>query len=73
MPKPTIYDVMRAALGREPTSAELKSEVVRIIADARGDLARKISHDQIHGNSTAAEVAESLDVVDAYLLKEVYR
>jgi hypothetical protein len=32
--KPTIYEVLRLKLGREPTSAELKSEVSRIKEEA---------------------------------------
>ncbi len=33
--KPTIYTVLKSALGREPTNAELADECRRIIADAR--------------------------------------
>ena len=31
--KPTIYEALRGNLGREPTNAELKAEVGRIIAE----------------------------------------
>lgn len=32
--KPTIYDVLKAKLGREPTHEELCNEVKRIIREA---------------------------------------
>ena len=34
MRKPTIYEALREKLGREPTNAELKAEVKRIIAES---------------------------------------
>ena len=34
MRKPTIYEALRAKLGREPTNAELKADVQRIKTDA---------------------------------------
>lgn len=33
MRKPTIYEALRAKLQREPTSAELRAEVRRILAE----------------------------------------
>ncbi len=33
MRKPTIYEALRAKLGREPTNAELKADVQRILGD----------------------------------------
>ena len=39
--KPTIYEALRDKLGREPTNAELKADVKRIMADAIADLASK--------------------------------
>ena len=33
--KPTIYSVLKAKLGREPTNAELKADVQRILSEAR--------------------------------------
>lgn len=35
MRKPTIYEVLRAKLGREPTHAELCADVKRILGEAR--------------------------------------
>lgn len=32
--KPTIYEALRAKLGREPTHAELKADVQRILDEA---------------------------------------
>jgi hypothetical protein len=32
--KPTIYEALRAKLGREPTRAELKADFDRIVTDA---------------------------------------
>lgn len=32
--KPTIYEALRAKLGREPTNAELKADVERILDEA---------------------------------------
>jgi hypothetical protein len=39
MKKPTIYEVLMAKLGREPTNAELKAEVERIKREAVDELA----------------------------------
>lgn len=33
MRKPTIYEALRDKLGREPTNAELKEEVKRILSE----------------------------------------
>ena len=41
MRKPTIYEVLRDKLGREPTNAELCADVKRILAEATVDLAEK--------------------------------
>lgn len=41
MRKPTIYEVLREKLGREPTHNELVAEVKRILADASIELAGK--------------------------------
>ena len=40
MRKPTIYEALRAKLGREPSHAELVADVKRILADGaeRGKL-----------------------------------
>lgn len=35
MHKPTIYEALRDKLGREPTNAELKADVSRILEEAR--------------------------------------
>jgi hypothetical protein len=35
MRKPTIYEALRAKLGREPTDAEIKQDVTRILSEAR--------------------------------------
>ena len=37
--KPTIYEALRDKLGREPTNAELKSDVERIKSEALVDVA----------------------------------
>ena len=44
--KPTIYEVFRAKLGREPTHAELCDDVRRILAEATRERAEagKLSH-----------------------------
>lgn len=34
MKKPTIYEALKAKLGREPSNAELKAEVLRILREA---------------------------------------
>jgi len=46
MTKPTIYATLKAKLGREPTHAELKADVQRILAEATADRAArgKLSH-----------------------------
>ncbi len=41
MLKPTIYEVLRDKLGREPTNAELSAECRRIIAEAQTEARRK--------------------------------
>lgn len=41
--KPTIYSALRDKLGREPTSAELKTDVMRILAEARLEVNRAAS------------------------------
>lgn len=41
MRKPTIYEVLRDKIGREPTHAELKAEVSRILIEARCELAEQ--------------------------------
>ena len=33
----TIYNVLKRKLGREPTAAEVKAEVQRILREARND------------------------------------
>jgi len=35
----TIYDALKAKLGREPTHAELKDDVMRILAEGTQELA----------------------------------
>jgi hypothetical protein len=44
--KPTIYEALRAKLGREPTNAELKADVKRILTEALVDTATngKLAH-----------------------------
>lgn len=39
--KPTIYEALRTKLGREPTHAEIKADVKRILADALREMAEK--------------------------------
>ena len=41
MRKPTIYEALRAKLGREPTNDEIKADVRRIIREAREALIRQ--------------------------------
>lgn len=41
MMEPTIYEAMRAKLGREPTDAELSAECRRIICEAHAEIARR--------------------------------
>lgn len=41
MRKPTIYEALRAKLGRIPTNAELKADVERIKREAVEELASK--------------------------------
>jgi hypothetical protein len=46
MRKPTIYEALRAKLGREPTNAEIKADVERIKREAFEELAARggLSH-----------------------------
>jgi len=46
MHKPTIYEVLRDRLGREPTHQELCADVKRILTEAMVDLAEagKLAH-----------------------------
>ena len=39
--KPTIYEALRAKLGREPSHAELCADVKRILAEVTIDMASK--------------------------------
>lgn len=39
--KPTIYEVLREKLGREPTHKELCDDVKRILAESTAELAAK--------------------------------
>ena len=39
MRPPTIYEALRAKLGREPSNAELRADVHRILADGTRELA----------------------------------
>lgn len=39
--KPTIYDALKVKLAREPTNAELKAEVQRILDEGAAELAAK--------------------------------
>ena len=41
MRKPTIYEVLKEKLGREPSNAELKADVQRIKDDVLVELATK--------------------------------
>ena len=41
MKNPTIYEALKAKLGREPTNAELKADVQRILTDGTRELAEK--------------------------------
>jgi len=41
MRKPTIYEALKAKLGREPTNKELCDDCKRIIANAYVDLAQQ--------------------------------
>lgn len=41
MKKPTIYEALRTKLGREPTNAELKADVRRILDEGLQELAHK--------------------------------
>lgn len=38
-PKPTVYEALREKLGREPTHAELCTDVRRILAESTRELA----------------------------------
>lgn len=46
MRKPTIYEALRAKLGREPTNAELKADVQRILSEGTIEQAErgKLAH-----------------------------
>lgn len=46
MRKPTIYEALREKLGREPTNAELKADVQRILEEGAQERAAagKLSH-----------------------------
>lgn len=46
MRKPTIYEALKAKLGREPTNAELKADVRRIMAESLVERAEqgKLAH-----------------------------
>ncbi len=48
MHKPTIYEALKVRLGREPTNAELKADVVRILEDGLVERATagKLPHQQ---------------------------
>ena len=35
MRKPTIYEALKARLGREPTGPEIKADIRRILTEAR--------------------------------------
>lgn len=41
MRKPTIYEALAAKLGREPSNAELKADVVRILNEGLQECAAK--------------------------------
>lgn len=41
MRKPTIYEALRSKLGREPTHAEIKADVKRILADGLREMAER--------------------------------
>ena len=46
MIRPTIYEALRVKLGREPTNAELKADVQRILTDGLIEAAErgKLAH-----------------------------
>lgn len=46
MRKPSIYEALKAKLGREPTNTELKADVTRILTEAHLELAEhgKLKH-----------------------------
>lgn len=46
MRKPTIYEALCAKLGREPTHAEIKADIIRILADGTRERAEagKLPH-----------------------------
>lgn len=39
--KPTIYEALKAKLGREPTNAEIKADVKRILDEGLVEMAEK--------------------------------
>ena len=41
MTRPTIYDALKARLGREPTPAELKADVQRILEEGTRERAER--------------------------------
>lgn len=41
MRKPTIYEALRTKLGREPTNAEVKADVSRILREAHDESAQE--------------------------------
>lgn len=48
--KPTIYEALRIKLGREPTNAELKVDVARILEEGLIEMASKgkLRHQRRH-------------------------
>lgn len=58
--KPTIYEALRAKLGREPTDAELKADVERIKREAVDELARlgKLPHQRRGRRNPEGESAD---------------
>lgn len=52
--KPTIYEALRDKLGREPTNAELKADVSRILDESLVERAAagKLSHQRRKGKRT---------------------
>lgn len=46
MRKPTIYEALKAKLGREPSNAELKADVERILQEGLVEMAEagKLKH-----------------------------
>jgi len=46
--KPTIYEVLKEKLGREPTNEELKQDCLRIIREANEESRAKGKKNEIH-------------------------